>query len=309
MQEFKREDVLGTRITLATAEEVRDFCRAAFLAGGYSNNAEGETRPWDYSETRPWVDAETRPCADAETRPWADAKTVPWADAKTRPWADAETLKDRPSTVKIYTPNPEIVMKAEKDPDYRAVFNRAELVLPDGIGVVLASRLKHGEINTRITGIGMLNELLALAEELGESVFLLGSKPGVSDKAAEKMKETFPSLEIAGTHHGYFKPEEEEDLAHQIADARPGLLVVAMGAPKQEFFIDKYQDLIRPKIAIGVGGALDVWSGNVKRAPKFISKIGMEWLYRAVKQPSRIPRLFAIPKFLFKAFFPTKENF
>lgn len=209
---------------------------------------------------------------------------------------------------RIYTPNPEIVMKAESDESYRDVLNRGHLVVPDGIGVVLASRFRRGRIRKRITGIGLLEHLIGVAADLGKSVYLLGSKQGVADSAAVKMLEKYPNLVICGTHHGYFGEADEERLVQQIAATKPDLLVVALGAPKQEIFIDRYADRIGAKAAIGVGGALDVWAGNVKRAPKFVSKMGLEWFYRAVTQPSRIPRLAAIPKFVFKAIFYKKPD-
>ncbi|MDO4753575.1 MAG: WecB/TagA/CpsF family glycosyltransferase [Bacillota bacterium] len=211
-----------------------------------------------------------------------------------------------PAPVKIYTPNPEIVMKAEKDEQYRSVLNRGVLVVPDGIGVVLASRFRFGKIKKRITGIDLLEHLLSVAAESGKSVYLLGSRPGVAETAGVKMLEKYPGLIVSGTHHGYYNDEEEERLVDQIEAAKPDLLVVALGAPKQEIFIDRYADRIGINAAIGVGGALDVWSGNVERAPKFLSRIGLEWLYRVIKQPSRIPRLAIIPKFVFKSLFTRK---
>lgn len=204
--------------------------------------------------------------------------------------------------VKIYTPNPEIIMKADKASDYRDVLNRGALVVPDGIGVVMASKLRGGAVRERITGVGLLEQLLGFAEKYERGVYLLGSKPGVADDAAVRMKEKFPKLKIVGTHHGYFG-DDEESVVEAIAAAKPYFLVVALGAPKQEFFIDKYAESVGASVAIGVGGALDVWAGNVKRAPRFVSRIGMEWLYRALSQPSRIPRLAAIPKFIIKTAF------
>lgn len=212
-------------------------------------------------------------------------------------------ITDEGGAKKIYTPNPEIVMKAEKDPEYREVLNRGSIVVPDGIGVVLASRFRFGKIRKRITGIDLLEYLLVVAAKSGKSVYLLGSKPSVAERAGVRMLEKYPNLIVAGTDHGYFSKQEEDSLVNKIAATKPDFLVVALGAPKQEFFIDRYADRIGVKVAIGVGGALDVWSGDVTRAPKFVSKIGMEWLYRVIKQPSRIARLAVIPKFVFKAAF------
>ncbi len=206
----------------------------------------------------------------------------------------------------IYTPNPEIVIKAQQSEDYMAVLQRAGLLVPDGIGIIYGSKLKGGAIRHRITGVGLLERLLEYTAEAGGRVYLLGSKPaenkvlGVAERAALNIKAKYSTITIAGTHHGYFSAADESDVVAAAANARPDLLVVALGAPKQELFIDKYADQIGARIAIGVGGALDVWAGNVSRAPRWVSAIGMEWLYRALCEPSRFRRLSAIPVFLSK---------
>lgn len=250
---FAKEEILGTKITVGSPQEIYHFCRDIFETGH-----------------------------------------------------DIEKSCHSEGVTKIYTPNPEIVMKAERDQEYREVLNRGGLVVPDGIGVVLASRFRFGKIKRRITGIDLLEHLISVSADSGKSVYLLGSKPGVAETAGVRMVEKYPNLIIAGTHHGYFNQEEEQRLVNQIAATNPDLLIVALGAPKQEFFIDRYAERIGVRVAIGVGGALDVWSGNVMRAPKLMSGIGLEWLYRAIKQPSRIPRLAIIPKFVFKAAFTRK---
>lgn len=200
--------------------------------------------------------------------------------------------------LKVYTPNPEIVMKANRDDAYCEVLNRAGLLVPDGIGVVIASKMKGGAIQQRQTGIDLLAHLLSVARSGGKRVFLLGSKPGVAEKARDHILEAYYGIKIVGVHHGYFTNDDE--VLPMLREAKPDLLVVALGAPKQEIFIDKYAKSIGASVAIGVGGALDVWSGDVKRAPKWISKIGMEWLYRGLSQPSRLPRLLSLPTFLIK---------
>lgn len=215
-------------------------------------------------------------------------------------------LLQRNPCLNVYTPNPEIVMKATKDTAYRDVLNRAGLLVPDGIGVILASKMKRGAIRQRQTGIDLLAHLLSVAHRGEKRVFLLGSKPGVAEKARDHMLEVYSGLQIVGVHHGYFANDDE--ILPILREAKPDLLVVALGAPKQEVFIDKYAKELGASVAIGVGGALDVWSGDVKRAPNWISKIGMEWLYRGLSQPSRLPRLFSLPAFLIKVAFSKRAR-
>ncbi len=283
MDIFDRENILGTGITLASPFEVEDFCESIFRGAGCAANA-------DIAAGERAVPGNIDP-ANAVLRLGMPGQRDYFGFG---------------ACVKIYTPNPEIIMKAERDSDYRAALNRGSLVVPDGIGVVLASKFRRGRVRERITGIGLLERLLGFAEKYGRSVFLLGASPGVADAAAAKMLEKFPKLVFAGKRHGYFTVDEERAVAEEIAAANPFLLVAALGAPKQEFFIDRYADIIGATAAIGVGGALDVWAGNVRRAPAFISKIGLEWLYRALSQPSRIPRLAVIPRFILKSAFTRK---
>lgn len=200
----------------------------------------------------------------------------------------------------IVTPNSEIVVRAGKDPELAAVIRRADLVIPDGIGLVYASRILGCPLKERVTGIDFLNRALALLAERGGSVYLLGGKPGVAEAAGEKMLEAWPGLRLAGTHHGYFGAEEEEARMRAVAETRPELLCVAMGAPRQEKLMAAYRELCGARAAVGVGGSLDVWAGTVKRAPEFYQKHGLEWLYRIVKQPSRLKRSAALPVFMLR---------
>jgi len=171
------------------------------------------------------------------------------------------------------------------------------MVIPDGIGLVYASKILKHPMKERVTGIDFLGRALEHLAQTGKSVFLFGSKPGIAEKAAEKMKETYPGLKVAGTRNGYFKPEEEEAILEEINAAEPDLLCVALGSPKQELFVLKYKDRLKAKAAIGVGGSLDVWSGELKRAPEFYRKHGLEWLYRFIQEPSRYKRMAALPLF------------
>lgn len=206
----------------------------------------------------------------------------------------------------VVTPNSEIVVRAGKDPDLMRIIRSADLVIPDGIGLVYASRILGEPLTERVTGIDLLSYILDWLEQHGKSIYLLGSSPptaegpGVAELAATRMKEAFPNLKIAGTHHGYFKSEDETDIVEAINGSGADFLCVALGAPKQEQFMDGHRNELRVNGAIGVGGSLDVWAGTVKRAPEFYQRHGLEWLYRFAKQPSRYKRMAALPLFMWK---------
>lgn len=206
----------------------------------------------------------------------------------------------------IVTPNSEIVVNADKDRELLGIIESSDLIIPDGIGLVYASKLLGHPLKERVTGIDFLSKALEDSARAGKSVFLLGSRPEtadslrVADLAAEKMKKAFPGLKIAGTYHGYFNREEEQDIVDSINGSGADFLCVALGSPKQEKFMASHRDVLRVKAAIGVGGSLDVWAGTVKRAPEFYRRHGLEWLYRFVKQPSRYKRMASLPKFMIK---------
>lgn len=209
-------------------------------------------------------------------------------------------LLDGTSCSFIVTPNPEIVFNASKDAELGKIIEEADMVIPDGIGLVYASRIIGKPLRERVTGIDFLEKMLRYLQETGKSVFLLGSRPGVAEKASEKMKEKYPGLIVAGTHHGYFKPEEEEKILEAINAAKPDFLCVALGSPKQDKFIHRYKGRLSAKAAIGVGGSLDVWAGELKRAPEFYRKYGLEWLYRLIQEPHRYKRMSVLPVFMIK---------
>ena len=208
----------------------------------------------------------------------------------------------------IVTPNSEIVVNAGKNPALMNAIEQAEMVIPDGIGLVYASKILKHPLEERVTGIDFLGKSLEYLAKSGKTVFLFGSKPGIAEKAAAKMEEAYPGLKIVGTRNGYFKPEEEEDILAEINNADPDLLCVALGSPKQELFVLKYKDRLKAKAAIGVGGSLDVWSGDLKRAPEFYRKHGLEWLYRFIQEPSRYKRMAALPLFMLKVVFSDKSQ-
>ena len=198
----------------------------------------------------------------------------------------------------VYTPNSEIILHAYKNPDYAEVLNRAGLVTPDGIGVVYASKILKRPLPQRVSGFDLANELLKKAAPLGKTLYLFGGKPGIAEKASEKIKELYPGINIVGISDGYFDEEKEAKIIADINEKHPDILFVCLGFPKQERWIDAHSDL-NAKVAMGIGGSLDVFAGEVKRAPEFFQKFGLEWFYRLIKQPSRFIRMLALPKFGF----------
>ncbi|MEK4406161.1 WecB/TagA/CpsF family glycosyltransferase [Sporosarcina sp. FSL K6-6792] len=196
--------------------------------------------------------------------------------------------------------NPEKLMKAKEDPGLKALLNRAEFQIPDGIGVIIASKLKKGSISSRITGIDMMDRIVREAARTGRTVFLYGAKPGVANKAAQQLKQTYPNLIVTGTQDGY--ESDTSKVLETINKAKPDILFVAMGSPKQEQWIEQHRDNLYPTLYQGVGGSFDVLAGNVKRAPAAFQRLGAEWLYRLLKEPSRLKRQMNLPKFLFEVF-------
>lgn len=215
-------------------------------------------------------------------------------------------LMKKPGCALIVTPNSEIIVSATKDGELKRIIESADLVIPDGIGLVYASKIMGKPLNERVTGIDFLTSILGYLEKTGESIFFLGSKPGsdgepsIAEIAAKKMQENYPQLKIAGTHHGYFNVDDESDLVSLINDSGADFLCVALGSPKQEQFVSRHQKELNVQGAIGVGGSLDVWAGALKRAPEFYRNHGLEWLYRLIQQPSRYKRMAALPLFMVK---------
>ncbi len=212
-------------------------------------------------------------------------------------------LKDGKQTV-IFTPNPQILLRAQRYASYKKTLNSSTLNLPDGIGIILASKIQGGGIKSRISGIDTAKMLLSIAESKGYKVFLLGAKPHVAEKAERALLKKYPALKICGTHHGYFSKsgKENEAVIREIAISDPDIIFVCFGSPQQEEWIKTNKDKL-PSVSlyIGLGGSLDVFAGNVKRAPEIMQKAGLEWLYRIVKEPKRAKIFLDIPIFLFSA--------
>ena len=208
----------------------------------------------------------------------------------------------------VFTPNSEILVEAVKDRKLEAILNEGHLVVPDGIGVVIASRFYGTPFKERVAGFDLMMRLMEMADSRGNSVFLMGGKEGVAEEAAIKLTERYSGLRISGTRNGYFGSNEEEKIINDINGCNADILLVALGAPKQEKFIYKHRQELKVKIAMGIGGSLDILAGRAKRAPVFYQKAGLEWFYRLIKEPKRIIRMMRLPKFIALAFFDAKTR-
>lgn len=212
----------------------------------------------------------------------------------------AEALLKSEGVSMIFTPNPEIIIEASKDEEFKKILNSADICTPDGIGVVYASKILKNSVAERVPGFELTKLLLKSASKSGESVFFFGSKPGVCEAAKEKVEEMYPGINICGFHNGYFKKDEEPKIVEEINNSGAKLLLVCLGAPKQEKWIYAHQKDLKVNLCLGVGGTLDVLSGTAKRAPEIFIKLNLEWLYRIASNPKRWGRFFALPKFMIK---------
>jgi len=215
----------------------------------------------------------------------------------------------------IVTPDTLAVLRARKDPEYHDILKSADLVTPDGAGILWAATTLNYPLPERVTGIDMIHNICRLAAEKGYSLYLLGSYPGVASEAASNLTKKYPGIKIAGTHHGYFgsedsqnyedakngntdKNKEEQEIIAEIKENRPDILLVGMGVPKQEKWIDKNLNSLNVPVCMGVGGSFDVLSGRIPRAPLWMQRHGMEWIYRSIKQPTRAFRVLALFYFI-----------
>ncbi len=207
----------------------------------------------------------------------------------------------------IVTANTEIIMLCQKDDYFKSILATAEIVLPDGIGVVWAGKHLGYQVPERVAGFDLTQNILSLAGQNSYRVFFFGSSPGVAEKAAEKALLINPGLVVAGCQSGYFSPAESLDIVKRINEQQTDILLVALGAPRQEKWLYENRQFLQSKLLIGVGGTFDVMSGLAERAPLWMQKIGLEWFFRLCKQPSRIGRMLAIPKFILKIVFTKKH--
>ncbi len=210
--------------------------------------------------------------------------------------AALELMKGRAAAYAV-TPNPEIIMLARENEALRGAIANASLVLADGIGVIYGAKILGRPLKGRVPGVDFADALMAEMAKHSMSVFLFGAKPGIADTAAERLMARHPGLVIAGTNDGYFS--DDAPIIEKINSASPDLLLVCLGAPKQELWMQQNAGRLSVGLMAGLGGSLDVFAGAVKRAPETWQKLGLEWMYRLIKEPSRIGRMSKLPLFMF----------
>ena len=199
----------------------------------------------------------------------------------------------------VVTPNAEIVQQARSDPEFAALIAQADLVLPDGVGVVYASKILGRPLKGRVPGVDFAGALMDRMAKLNKRLFLLGAKPGVAEEAARRLTAQHPGLTVCGVHDGYFR--EDALVVQAIREAGADVVFVCLGAPKQEKWAAAHGGETGARLLVGLGGSLDVFAGQVDRAPESWQRLGLEWLYRAIRQPSRFKRVAKLPGFLLSA--------
>ncbi|WP_409343758.1 WecB/TagA/CpsF family glycosyltransferase [Paenibacillus sp. MBLB4367] len=207
----------------------------------------------------------------------------------------------------IITANPIMVMTALEQPAYMAMMKRAEVIVPDGAGVVWASGYVGNPVKEKVAGIELVHELAKMAERTGWRMYLMGASEEIITAAAEKLKQKYPRLELIGYRDGFFGENQDQDVIRDIREAKPDILLVGRSADKQEPWIDRYKEALNVPLIMGVGGSFDVISGKLKRAPNFWIKLRLEWFYRLMQEPWRYKRMLVLPKFAWKVI-REKEN-
>lgn len=214
----------------------------------------------------------------------------------------------------VYTPNTEIIMAIKESESLRSLINDGDLIIPDGIGLIYASRLRKNPLKERVTGFDTTIKLLEIADKYKYRLYLLGGREGVAKDASKNIKKNYEGVQIAGFHHGYFKgshrgikdSQEERLIINEINQSEPDIIFVGLGFPRQELWIDTNKNKLKGKVIIGNGGVMDILSGKSKRAPFLFQKLYLEWFYRLLQEPSRIKRQMALPKFLLHVLFDKK---
>ncbi|MEN9228444.1 MAG: WecB/TagA/CpsF family glycosyltransferase [Gloeomargarita sp. GMQP_bins_120] len=201
----------------------------------------------------------------------------------------------------VVTLNAEMVMQARRQPALKTVIQRAELVVPDGVGITLYLRLR-GQGTYHAPGIDLVGQILSRLQ--GEAVFFLGGAPGVAEKAVHYWQQRNPQLTIAGYHHGYFTPDEERAILDTLIQKQPRLILVAMGVPRQELWIAQHRSCCPQAVWVGVGGSFDIWAGLKKRAPRWVRRLYLEWAFRLYQEPWRWRRMLALPQFVWQVLLP-----
>jgi N-acetylglucosaminyldiphosphoundecaprenol N-acetyl-beta-D-mannosaminyltransferase len=210
------------------------------------------------------------------------AETLAWIEAAVRARAPRQ----------ICTANPEFVMAAQQDGEFFALLNRADLVIPDGVGLLWAARWLGQSLPERVAGSDLIYRIAERAARLGWRLYLLGAAEGVAQKAAEALQARSPGLVVAGVYAGSPRVEDEDVIIERVRAARPDVLLVAYGAPAQDKWIARHRERLGVPVSMGVGGAFDFVAGAVRRAPRWLQRLGLEWLHRLVQQPWRARRIF-----------------
>lgn len=205
----------------------------------------------------------------------------------------------------LITVNPEIAVQIQEDPELKKISLSADLITPDGVGIVWASRFKKNPVPERVTGYDLLLETLKVGNQKGWSYYLLGSDEEVNMKASEYITKNYPNVKIVGRHNGYFNKEEDAQITENIRIAKPDILIVALGSPLADKWIYTHKNDINTKVVFGVGGSLDVMTGKVKRTPQIFKTLNLEWLHRRITQPSRKERQKKLKVFAYRAFVET----
>lgn len=203
-------------------------------------------------------------------------------------------------TIQVITANPIMLMTALQQPAYMAMMQRAELIVPDGAGLVWAASYVGDPVAEKVAGIDLMHQLLAIGEGKGWRIFLLGASSEIIQITADKLKMRYPKLKLVGIRDGYFKENEEEAVLNQIREAAPDILLVGRSADKQEPWIDQHKASLGIPVIMGIGGSFDVLSGKLKRAPKIFIRLRLEWFYRLLQEPWRYRRMLLLPKFVVK---------
>ena len=222
--------------------------------------------------------------------------------------ARIETFLQKGGAYQVVTVNPEFVMAAQRDREFLQVLRSADLSLPDGVGLLWASRWLGVPLKERVAGVDVVRRVARIAAKGGYRLFLLGAAEGVAEAAAERLKEENPGLAVAGAYAGSPNPDEEREIVEMIKEAKPHILLVAYGAPQQDLWIYRNRERLGVPVAMGVGGALDFISGKARRAPGWMQRLGLEWLHRLIYEPWRWRRMLALPKFAWLVLMSPREE-
>ena len=198
----------------------------------------------------------------------------------------------------VVTADASMLVMAQDDEGLREIIAKADLVTPDSVGILWAAKRQGKPLRERVSGVDIVEMLCARSTSCGYRIYFLGAGPGVAEQAAERMRLRYPGAQIVGTRDGFFKDEDSAAIVEEIRACKPDVLCVAMGIPKQEKWIAAHRDRLEVPILIGVGGTLDVLSGNVRRAPVWMQRFALEWLWRVLSNPRKISKVLLLPRFI-----------